>query len=298
MTDSAGGWTGERRALAAALLAAARPHGLRLHLVGGSVRDLYLGRPLEDVDIAVEGPPAALPGFLDELRAAESRLEAEHPRFGTARLVAPDGTRVDLAVCRRETYAHPGALPTVTLGAAILEDLGRRDFTVHAMARELGLDGAPLEPLDPFGGRADLARKRLRLLHPGSLADDPTRALRGVRYAVRLGFQLDSGFEESLRLARKVGAFARVSGDRLRRGLEEVLLEPAIDSAIALLTALGLLDDLVPGWGRLAPRSLRSSGLEAWKTLLGPLPPDLRREVATRLSFSRKLCRMAGVPKP
>lgn len=297
MTGAAGGWTPARRAVASSLSVAARPRGLRLHLVGGAVRDLCLGRPFDDLDLAVEGPPAALPGFLDDARGTGLLLEAEHPRFGTARLLAPDGTRVDLAACRRETYAHPGALPTVVLGAPILEDLGRRDFTVHAMARELLDDGTPLAPLDPSNGRADLANRRLRLLHPGSLSDDPTRALRGVRYAVRLGFELDSGFEESLRLARTVGAFARVSGDRLRRGLEEVLLEPAADSILARLTALGLLDDLVPGWGRLAPRSLESVGLEAWRSFLDPLPSALRREVATRLSFSRKLCRMAGVPK-
>jgi hypothetical protein len=78
--------------------------------------------------------------------------------------------------------------------------------------------------------------------------------------------------------------------------MEEILLERELALALQLLARLGLLDDLVPDWGRFGPFSPGPGGLQAWKTLLEPLPGALRREVATRLSFSRKLSRMAGVP--
>ena len=85
---------------------------------------------------------------------------------------------------------------------------------------------APLH--DPFGGRRDLEARRLRLLHDRSLVDDPTRAFRVVRYATRLGFGIGPSFDLQLRAAREAGAFTALSGDRLRRALEEVLDEDGV----------------------------------------------------------------------
>src|SRR5690606_1894726 len=119
------------------------------------------------------------------------------PRFMTAAVRAGE-VAIDVATARRETYDYPGALPRVE-PAAIEEDLGRRDFTVNAMA--LPLQGAP-ELLDPHGGLADLEAGTLRLLHEASVRDDPTRALRAARYAARLGFKLDPASEGQVRAAR------------------------------------------------------------------------------------------------
>ena len=83
--------------------------------------------------------------------------------------------------------------------ATIDDDLGRRDFTMHAMARRVGRRGPIGRVLDPFGGRADLEAKKIRLLHAKSLVDDPTRAYRAVKYAARLGFTWDAEFEKALR---------------------------------------------------------------------------------------------------
>ncbi len=195
-----------------------------LWFVGGALRDLLLGRPLYDVDLAVETAAANALEFATRLGALPGwRLEKSHARFGTASLRAPGGLRVDVAATRREEYPAPASLPVVTGTTTIEEDLGRRDFTINAMARRVGRRGLTGAVLDPFGGRKDLASRRLRLLHPKSLVDDPTRVYRAVKYAVRLGFSWDGEFEKALKRARAAGAFGALSGDRMRRGFEEIL---------------------------------------------------------------------------
>lgn len=146
-------------------------------LVGGAVRDRLLGsEDAVDLDVAIDGP------FEEPLRCLGAPARS-HQRFSTAS-VELAGARLDLARTRRERYPVPGALPEVE-PAPIAEDLDRRDFSVNAIA--LPLDGGEL--VDPHGGVEDLRAGRLRLLHRGSIDDDPTRALRGARYAARLGLE-------------------------------------------------------------------------------------------------------------
>ena len=184
-------------------------------VVGGAVRDVLLGREPQEIDVVVEG---------DAIAVARS-LGGEpvvHERFGTARL---DG--MDLTSARRETYERPGALPTVELGATLQEDLARRDFTVNAMAVRLA-DG---EFAEWPGAREDLAAQRLRVLHPRSFSDDPTRMLRGVRYAARLGFTLETPADPAL--------LATVSGERTGAEIRLALREPLV-KVLPLLDATGL----------------------------------------------------------
>lgn len=306
---------------------------LGLWLVGGALRDLLLGRATKDVDLAVEAGSASVLELAARLATqAGWSLGATHARFGTATLAAPGGIRVDLAAARHETYPHPGALPVVTGPATIDDDLGRRDFTIHAMARRVGPRGLVGPVLDPFGGKKDLAEKRLRLLHPKSLVDDPTRAYRAVKYAVRLEFTWDDGeMRRALKAARSAGSFTSLSGDRMRRGLEEIFLEGEWGRAARLTEDLSLLRDVSPEWHALAPRSSaddpasdppsspskktpnaesrtdsraaqndpgvsRPKAEEIWRRLLEPLSDPERAAVAARLCFSRKLRRAAGVP--
>ena len=198
--------------------------GERAWLVGGAVRDLLLGIDHPDLDIAVEGDAAALARRLGGEAVA-------HERFATATAMA-GGVRVDLAGTRTETYERPGALPAVK-PAAIEADLARRDFTVNAMA--VPLEGAP-ELLDPHGGLGDLRAGLLRVLHGSSFADDPTRALRAARYAVRLGFELETETAELLASA-DLGA---VSADRVEAELRRIAAEPDPAAAVALLAEWGL----------------------------------------------------------
>lgn len=274
--------------------AAAAAQGVRLWLVGGAVRDLALGRRCADVDIAVESDAATAARFVDRFSARIGFAPiVRHERFGTATLRAPDGARVDVAVTRRERYPEPGRLPEVELGASLREDLARRDVTIHAMARPIGAAGRLGPTRDPFGGRRDLARKTLRLLHEDSLRDDPTRAFRVARYAARLGFRPAAGFARALGRAGEAGSFERISGDRLRRALEEVLADERPALGVRVLVRYGVLDRVVPGWGE----SLRRERAKAadWGSLLAALSPEFRRRVADRLAFSRARRREFGV---
>jgi len=257
--------------------------------------------------VAVEGTAGEVAELAARLASRPAwRLQVSHARFGTATLAGPCGLRVDLAATRREKYPRPAALPVVVTGAPIAEDLGRRDFTIHAIARRIAADGSLGPLLDPFGGKDDVLRRLVRLLHARSLVDDPTRVLRAVRYAVRLGFGVDRSVRPALALARSEGAFLSLSGDRFRRALEEVLGEDDFEKATELLLEFRLLDEVCSGWGEGLQRETSSKGGEReaeargvasrWARLLSCLSPSKKKDVAERLKFSRVLRRAAGVP--
>src|SRR5206468_8058457 len=175
-----------------------------------------------------------------------------HASFGSASLeggTTPDGTRigrVDIATARRERYSMPGALPEVTL-AGIDEDLGRRDFSVNAMSVALS-PSAWGRLLDPHGGQRDLEARRLRILHPLSFVEDPTRIFRAARYAARLGLEPDAAFMRALDLACKLGRYPALSGQRLHAELELVMNEPEPWKALGLLLGWGALRIWDPGY--------------------------------------------------
>ncbi len=221
--------------------------GTRAHLVGGAVRDLLLGRERTDIDVAVEG----------DVRRLAERLGGEtrtHERFATA-TVRLDGVVVDLAATRSETYAHPGALPEVE-PASLADDLARRDFTVNAMA--LPLVGDP-QLIDPHGGLGDLERGELRVLHPGSLRDDPTRALRAARYAARYGFTLEAETAKLIRAAN----LSTVSTDRIEAELRKLAAEPDARRGFELLGEWGLLE-IGPDAAELTDAVAAILGAEPW----------------------------------
>jgi tRNA nucleotidyltransferase (CCA-adding enzyme) len=201
---------------------------LPVYLVGGAVRDLLRGHPRSDIDLVVVGDPAAL------LRELGAEALAAHDRFGTvkARL---DGHEVDVARARSESYPRPGALPVVEPAATIEADLARRDFTINAMAIPLAGEG---RLLDPHGGRGDLERHLLRVLHRRSFLDDPTRALRGARYAARFGLTPEPETAELLRAAD----LGTVSEDRRRAELLRLAAEPSGPRGLALLADWGLFE--------------------------------------------------------
>ncbi|HYJ21024.1 MAG TPA: hypothetical protein VEW07_03240 [Solirubrobacterales bacterium] len=200
--------------------------GEPVYVVGGAVRDLLLGLGRADLDIVVEGDVAALAARL-------GAAPIEHERFATAK-VEFDGHEVDIAGARSESYPHPGSLPLVSPAAAIEDDLGRRDFTVNAMA--IPLAGEP-RLIDPHGGSDDLGAGLLRVLHGESFADDPTRAIRAARYAARLGFELEPETEALLRATD----LDTVSADRRRAELLRLAGEATAPRGFALLREWGLL---------------------------------------------------------
>ena len=198
-----------------------------VYLVGGAVRDMLLGRGRADVDLVVEGDAAAL----------AERLGADavsHERFATAK-VRLDDHEVDIATARAESYPHPGALPEVEPAADLEVDLARRDFTINAMA--IPLRNEPCL-IDPYGGEDDLLAGRLRVLHPRSFEDDPTRAIRAARYVARFGFDLEPQTETALRRAD----LGTVSADRREAELLRLAAEEEAPRGFSLLAEWGLVE--------------------------------------------------------
>ncbi|MCH6564091.1 MAG: CCA tRNA nucleotidyltransferase [Myxococcales bacterium] len=233
----------DRFALLRVVVEEARRVDARAYLVGGPVRDLLLGQALfGDLDIVLS----------DELpriaRRAAQRLSGRvllRPRFLTATIMAGD-TRLDLSRARRETYPRPGALPEVRK-AALEDDLLRRDFSINAMALPLDTR-AGRSLLDPSGALADLRARRIRVLHPESFRDDPTRLFRAARYAARLGFRFAPETSQLLRDAIATNALRTLSRDRIRHEIEKVLEESDAARGVLELERQGLLAAVSPGW--------------------------------------------------
>ena len=144
--------------------------GGTVYLVGGILRDVFLDVPIldNDLDFVVEGNTQDVADYM------QTRLGGtltSHREFGTFTLKTQAFT-IDITTARKETYTHPGALPTVEF-SNITHDLARRDFSINTLALKL----RPLELLDPHHGLKDLQNKTLRILHSASFLDDPTRSL-------------------------------------------------------------------------------------------------------------------------
>ncbi len=212
----------------------AEASGWQLYLVGGGVRDLLLSQGddpvmLNDLDLVVDGDhQAAASGagmsLGQELQALypEARLEV-HGKFQTAALLwhrhpVLDSLWIDIATARTEFYPYPAANPEVE-ASSIQQDLYRRDFTMNALALRLT---SPLagEMLDFFGGAADLRSRTVRVLHPNSFIEDPTRIFRGVRLAVRLGFAFDRQTEGYIRYAIGSGIYQQIAEQQVAPALQ------------------------------------------------------------------------------
>jgi len=261
------------------LLAAAA--GDRVALVGGAVRDVLLHRVhhapwqgVPDLDLVVElarregaDPPVApahqlARRLIQGLGPAGVLSYREHPAYGTAELelnLEEGPLLLDLASARLEVYPAPGENPRVAFGS-LADDLARRDFTINAMALMVGDASTTL--LDPHGGQADLGSRQLRLLHGSSLQDDPTRIVRGARYAARLGFALapESLEQWTTTVARWPWAW--------RPGDPPALAPPAL--ATRLRMELDLLLEREPWRPGL-------EALQSWGALV-LLDPDLQRD--------------------
>ncbi len=261
------------RAIDADALAALREIGRRAEfaggraaLVGGSVRDLILGREIHDLDVVVDADLEPI------CRGLGARLR-RHPAFETATVYWPGGLEVDLARARTEVYRSPAALPQVA-PASLEEDLARRDFTVNALAIRID-PGSWGRRLDPFDGESDLHAGRIRALHSGSFVDDPTRGFRAAELAGRLGFKVEPRTAAWIRAASEDGILARVSSARVRREIERTLRLPNLESRVKWLRRLGLLQALEP---ELRPplRSLRGvSRLERKAEWIGTAAPGV-----------------------
>lgn len=259
-------WVGDDPVLSRMDMPAAAPP---VCLVGGAVRDALLGVVHgADVDMVVEGDAIALAREL--ARPLGGRVVA-HERFGTARLEFAHGRHVDMVSARREHYAAPGALPDVEPGS-LADDLARRDFTINAVAFRLsGPDAGTL--VDPHGGIADLGAGLVRVLRPGSFVEDPSRVVRGIRYATRLGFALESSTAQE---ACAAVAALDLTSFRVADELRRLLDEPRAADALALAATLGAPWPEPDAWRDAAVRAVDevlarpgAPALDAWALRMG-----------------------------
>src|ERR687891_1389853 len=269
-----------------------------VYLVGGAVRDVLMGEPNFDVDIAVEGDGIALGKALARVLGGRT---VPHEKFGTAVVLYGEGGRVDVATTRTEFYDYPGALPTVEQ-ASIRQDLYRRDFTINAMAASLkGEDFGRL--VDFFGGLRDLENGVVRVLHNLSFIDDSTRLFRAIRYENRYGFRMDSHTLGLARACVEMGLVGELSSSRLRDELQALLSEGEIGDSLRRLADLGVDRAIHPHLAAGdeaatlveavdAVRRRYAPETPAWRTRLAVLarrlPPDELTDWLARLKLRRR----------
>ena len=212
--------------------------GEQIYLVGGSVRDAFLGRDLEDFDFATSARPDRVKQLIEPWADVVYELGAQ---FGTI-AARRDGRTVEITTFRNEIYRDDSRKPHVTYSDDIETDLSRRDFTINAIALSL----PDLEAIDPHEGLADIARTMLRTpLDPEiSFGDDPLRMLRLFRFQATLGFTPDDIALAAVReMAARLGI---ISSERIGDELSKLLVAPAPGEALRLLVQAGLADHFLP----------------------------------------------------
>lgn len=293
----------------------AQEHRLSAFVVGGVVRDLLLERENHDVDIVVEHDAIA---FAQALQGRWGGAVASFAPFGTAKwtldeaaaaalgaTMAPLPFTIDFATARNEFYTHPTALPTVYSGSIKL-DLGRRDFSINALAVQISPAGQYGRLIDYFDGLHDLQAGQVRVLHSLSFVDDPTRILRAVRFARRYSFSIEPRTLELLRSARPL--LARITGERLRNELDLLMAESAVLEALKDVAQMGLDRAMHPefivgeralaGFGALqAPHPAWANEAAAlrWHLLLADTPLAALDEVMKRFLLPETIGRQVRI---
>ncbi|MFP4039512.1 MAG: CBS domain-containing protein [Desulfosudaceae bacterium] len=220
---------------------AATDLGYSAYVVGGFVRDLFLYRKTEDVDLVIEGDGIAFARTFAEIMGARVHF---HHKFGTAVVIFPDESKIDVASARLEYYQFPAALPTVEMSSIKL-DLFRRDFTINTLAVYLNPDRFGTL-VDFFSAQRDIKEKTIRVLHNLSFVEDPTRVFRAIRFEQRFGFSIGKMTSGLIENAVKMNFFSRLSRRRVFAELCQILEEEDPVPAIERLAEFELLAAVHP----------------------------------------------------
>ncbi|MFP4444759.1 MAG: CBS domain-containing protein [Desulfosudaceae bacterium] len=215
--------------------------GYSAYVVGGFVRDLFLYRDTEDVDLVVEGDGIAFAHTFAEAMGARVH---HHKKFGTAVITFADGSKIDVASARLEYYKFPAALPTVEMSSIKL-DLFRRDFTINTLAVCLNPERFGTL-VDFFSAQRDIKEKTIRVLHNLSFVEDPTRVFRAIRFEQRFGFTIGKMTSGLIENAVNMNFFSRLSGRRVFAELCQILQEEDPVPAIERLAGFELLAAVHP----------------------------------------------------
>ncbi len=190
------------------------------YVVGGFVRDLFLYRENEDIDVVIEGNGIEFAKTFAQACGARTHT---HQKFGTAVIIFPDGFKIDVASARMEYYQFPASLPVVEM-SSIKMDMFRRDFTINTLAIQLN-PGKFGRLIDFFSGQKDIKDKVLRVLHNLSFVEDPTRVFRALRFEQRFGFTIGKLTSSLIDNAVKMDFFKRLAGKRVYSELQLILKE-------------------------------------------------------------------------
>jgi tRNA nucleotidyltransferase (CCA-adding enzyme) len=215
--------------------------GYGAYVVGGFVRDLFLYRPNEDLDIVLEGNGIEFAKKYAEISGARIHF---YEKFGTAVITFPDGFKIDVASARLEYYKFPAALPTVEMSSIKL-DLFRRDFTINTLAIHLNPDKFGTL-IDFFTAQKDIKEKVVRVLHNLSFVEDPTRVFRAIRFEQRFGFSIGKLTAGLIENAVKMNFLKQLSGRRVFSELRQILEEDNPTPALIKLHDYGLLEEVHP----------------------------------------------------
>ena len=216
--------------------------GLECYVVGGYVRDIFLERPSNDIDVVVVGSGISVAQELKRMLGRKAHLSV-FKNFGTAQVKFHD-TEVEFVGARKESYSHDSRKPIVENGT-LEDDQNRRDFTINAMAICLNKSCFG-ELVDPFNGLADLEDGIIATpLEPGiTFSDDPLRMMRCIRFATQLNFQIeDETFEALERMADRIKI---VSGERIEVALNKIIMSPHPSKGFVDLQRSGLLNIILP----------------------------------------------------
>jgi tRNA nucleotidyltransferase (CCA-adding enzyme) len=215
--------------------------GAGAYVVGGFVRDLFLYRSDEDIDIVIEGDGIAFAKKYAKMVGARIHT---HQKFGTAVIIFPDGFKIDVASARMEYYKFPAALPVVEMSSIKL-DLYRRDFTINTLAIQLNSNKFGTL-IDFFSARKDIKEKIIRVLHNLSFVEDPTRVFRAIRFEQRFEFTIGKLTAGLIANAISMDFFRELSGKRVITELRLILQEENPVAAIRRLNDFDLLKVIHP----------------------------------------------------
>lgn len=222
-----------------------RAAGGEIFLVGGAVRDRLMGRPSKDADFLVRGIPIEA---LEEILARHGRVERVGKSFGVLKFATSGGETLDVALPRKERSTGVRHIDFEVQADPLLpveEDLGRRDFTINAMAQEIASpDGAPGRLVDPFGGKADLEARRLHMVFDRAFEEDPLRVFRGVQFAARFRLEIEPRTLAAMKAALPL--LKTVSPERVIQELGKLLTAERPSIGFYLLRELGVLAELFP----------------------------------------------------
>ncbi len=224
-----------------------RAAGYELALVGGPVRDAFLGRPSHDLDLTTSATPDEAEPLLAAWGDAHWDIGREFGTIGARRFAGRHGAGsqdvvVEVTTYRTDAYDPTSRKPLVAFGDTLEGDLSRRDFTVNAMAVRV----PDLQFVDPFDGLGDLARRVLRTpIDPRrSFDDDPLRMMRAARFVAQLGFRLDDDARAAI--VDMASRISIVSAERVRDELTKLLLAPHPRAGLEVLVDTGLADHVLP----------------------------------------------------